>query len=304
MFASFSVFEAASPTRQVTPIWEIGLRHQFGGGLLSHFHQKDGTIAGTVRLQDTSGTKLVRGAEITLDGDRKATSDAGGHYQFSRVPAGVHSVQIAFRSTRPFFYTTPSKVSTVADSVVDFGVIYPAAQMVGYALSDAGVGLPQIGILVKGPQGEMSLTTDKAGQFFVPVAQPGEYMVSVDAERVPDGYALEDLIPVGVSVAEGEYKKVSFTLPAIRALTGVVEGYDPGKGQYVPIANATVELVELKRKTVTDGKGWYAFRNMPSGTYTLTVNDQPHGQVAFGTGPQLLRQDIRLGPDARAISQK
>ena len=304
VFASFSMFETASATRQTTPIWEAGVRHQFGGSVFSHFHDKAGTIAGTVRVQDISGTKLLRGAEITLDQDRKTTSDAGGHYQFSKVHAGVHSVQIAFKSARPFYYTTSSKVSTMADSVVDFGVLYPAAQMVGYALSDAGIGLPQIGILVKGPQGEMSLTTDKAGQFFVPVAQPGEYMVSVDAERVADGYALEDLIPVGVSVAEGEYKKVSFTLPAIRALTGVVEGYDPGKGQYVPIANATVELVELKRKTITDGKGWYAFRNLPSGTYTLTVNDQPHGQVAFGARPQLLRQDIRLSPEALAISQK
>lgn len=285
-------------------MWEAGVRHLFGGSLFSRFHERDGTIAGTVRPQDISGTTLVRGAEVTLDGDHKATSDIEGHYQFSRVPAGVHSVQIAFKSARPFYYTTPSKVSTMPDSVVNFGVIYPAAQMVGYALSDAGVGLPGIGILVKGAQGEMNLTTDKAGQFFVPVAQPGAYTVSVNAESMPDGYALEDLAPVGISVAEGEFKKVSFTLPAIRALTGVVEGYDPAMKQYAPLKNVTVSLVELKWTTVTDEKGWYSFRNMPSGTFTVTVNDQPHGQVAFSVGPQVLRRDIRLNLEALAISRK
>jgi Carboxypeptidase regulatory-like domain len=109
---------------------------------------------------------------------------------------------------------------------------------------------------------------------------------------------------LGTVQAFGAWSPAEFTLPAIRALTGVVEGYDPGKGQYVPVENATVELVELKRKTVTDGKGWYTFRNMPSGTYSVTVNDQPHGQVSFGVGPQLLRHDIRLNPEALAISRK
>ena len=208
VFASFSVFETVSPTRQVTPVWEIGLRYQFGASLFSRIHQGDGTIAGTVRLQDLSGTSFLRGAEITLDGDRKATSDSAGNYQFSKVPAGVHSVQISFKSARPFFYTTPSKVSTMSNSVVNFGVIYPAAQTVGYALSDAGIGLPEIGISVKGPQGDSNLTTDKAGQFFVPVAQPGAYTVSINAESVPDGYALENLEPVAVSIAEGEFKKI------------------------------------------------------------------------------------------------
>jgi hypothetical protein len=153
--------------------------------------------------------------------------------------------------------------------------------MVGYALSDAGIGLPGIGILVKGPQGEINLTTGKAGQFLVPVAQPGAYTVSVNAESVPDGYALDDLAPAGVSVAEGEFKKISLTLPAIRALTGVVESYDPGKGQYLPVKNAEVLLVELQRRTATDAKGWYSFRNMPAGTFTVMVNQKAQGQVWF-----------------------
>jgi hypothetical protein len=293
-----------SPVRQVTPIWEIGLRHQFGDSPFPHFHQHDGTISGTVRLQDSSGTKLVRGAEITLDGERKTASDSRGNYRFSKVKQGSHNIQIAFKSDRPFYYSTPSKLSTAADSIVDFGIVYPSAQVVGYALNDAGIGLPDIGILVKGPQGEINFTTDQSGKFFVPVAQTGGYTFRVNTETVPDGYALEDLAADSISVGEGEFKKVTFTLPAIRAVAGLVQAYDPARGEYVPLAGATIEMAELKRRTTTDPKGHYSFRNVPSGTFTILVNEQQYGQVSLGAGPQLLRQDIKLSPAALTVAQR
>ncbi|HEV3316698.1 MAG TPA: carboxypeptidase regulatory-like domain-containing protein [Candidatus Angelobacter sp.] len=304
LVTSFTVFETMSPARQVTPIWEVGLRHQFGDSPFPHFHQHDGTISGTVRLQDSTGTKLVRGAEITLDGERKTTSDSQGNYHFSKVRQGAHNIQIAFKSERPFYYSTPSKLTAAADSIVDFGIIYPSAQVVGYALNDAGVGLPDIGILVKGPQGEFNFTTDQAGKFFVPVAQTGAYIFRVNTETIPDGYALEDLVADSLSVGEGEFKKVTFRLPAIRALAGLVQAYDPAKGEYVPLVGATIEMAELKRRTTTDHNGRYSFRNMPSGVFTIWVNEQQYCQVSLGAGPQLLRQDIKLSPTALAIARR
>ncbi|HXB20182.1 MAG TPA: carboxypeptidase regulatory-like domain-containing protein [Candidatus Solibacter sp.] len=302
LITSFTMFETIAPARQVTPIWEVGLRHQFGDRPFTNFHQHDGTISGTVRLQDSSGTKLVRGAEITLDGDRKTTSDSQGNYHFSKVRQGAHNIQISFKSERPFYYSTPSKLSAVPDSIVDFGIIYPSAQVVGYVLNDAGIGLPDIGILVKGPQGELNLTTDQAGKIFVPVPQTGAYVFRVNAETVPDGYALEDLAPISISVGEGEFKKVSFNLPAIRALNGLVLAYDTAKGEYLPLAGATVEMAELKRKTTTDRDGRYSFRNVPSGTFTIRVNEQQYAQISLGAGPQLLRHNIKLGTGARAMA--
>jgi hypothetical protein len=304
LITSFTLFETIAPARRVTPTWEIGLRHQFGDSPFQHFHQHDGTISGTVELRDNSGTTPERGVEITLDGERKTTSDSQGNYQFSKVRQGVHSVQIAFKSSRSFYYATPSKVSAVADSIVNFGIIYPSAQVVGYARSDAGIGLPEIGILVQGRQGELNITTDQAGKFFVPVAETGTYMLRVNTETVPDGYALEDLAPASVSVAEGEFKKVSFTLPAIRALTGLVQGYDPVEGKYVRVVGATIEIAELNRRTTTDSDGHYLFRNMPSGVFTIRVNEQQYGQVSISAGPQVVRQDIKLSPEALASAQR
>jgi hypothetical protein len=304
LITSFTLFETVAPLRRVTPIWEIGLLHQFGDSPFQHFHQHDGIISGTVQLRDSSGTTLVRGAQITLDGELKTTSDSQGNYRFSKVRQGVHSVQIAFESSRSFYYETPSKVSAVADSIVNFGIIYPSAQVVGYALSDAGIGLPEVGILVKGPQGELNINTDQAGKFFVPVAETGTYFVRVNMETVPDGYALEDLAPASVSVAEGEFKKVSFTLPAIRALTGLVQGYDPAKGEYVRLVGATIEIAELNRRTTTDSDGRYLFRNLPSGDFTIRINEQQYCHVSISAGPQVVRQDIKLSPDALASAQR
>jgi hypothetical protein len=285
-------------------MWEIDLRRQFGDSPFPRFHQRDGIISGTVRLQDRSGTRLVRAAEIMLDGTQKTTSDSLGNYRFSKVRPGAHSVQIVFKSTRPFFYSTPSKVSAEADSIVDFGIIHPSAQVVLYALSDTGIGLPEIGLLVSGPQGELNLTTDQAGKVLLPVAQTGAYLVRVNTETVPDGYALEDLEPASISVGEGELKKVSFRLPAIRALTGLIQAYDPVKGKYVPQAGVTVEVAELKRRTMTDRDGRYSFRNMPSGVFTVRVSEHQSDQISLGDEPQLLRQDIKLNPESLALVRR
>jgi len=304
LVASFSLLDSVAPVRRLDPIWEIGLRHQFGNSPFPHVHQHNGAISGTVRLQDSSGIQLVRAVDIMLDGDKRTSSDSQGHYRFSNVRQGIHTVQIAFKSSRPFWYTTPSKVSTLVDSIVDFGVMYPAAQIIGYVLDDAGMGLSDVGVLVKGPQGELNFTTDQSGRFFVPVAQTGAYIARVNAETVPDGYALEEMQPASISVGDSESKKISFVLPAIRALSGSVQKYDPAKEAYAPLAGVTVELAELARVAITDSNGRYSFRNMPSGGFTIFVNGERYGEVQLSPAPQLLRQDIKLTPGALSVARR
>jgi hypothetical protein len=303
LITSFTLLESIAPLHRWNQIWEIGLHHQFGASPIPQWHQHMGTISGRVRLQDSSGNRPLEAAEIILDGDRRTASDSQGLYHFSSVGAGPHVVELTFKSSRTFWYSTPSKVSTAADSIADFGIIFPAAQINGYVLSDAGIGLDGIGVLVNGPQGELNFTTDQAGKFVVPLAQTGEYVVRVNAATVPDGYPLEDLQPVSVSVGEGELKKVSFTLPAIRALIGSIQTYDSAKEEYVPLVGVTVQLAELNRQTVTDSNGKYSFRDLPSGVFTILVDGQQRAQVQLGPAPQLLRQDIRLIPGAVAMTR-
>jgi hypothetical protein len=191
-----------------------------------------------------------------------------------------------------------------SDSIVNFGIIYPSAQVIGCVFDDAGMGLPGIGVLVKGPQGELNLTTDRVGKFVIPVAQLGAYFARVNAETVPDGYALEELRPVSISVEEGEFKTVSFALAAIRALTGSVREYDSAKGEYVPVAGVTVQVAELHRQTISDGSGRYLFRDLPPGVLTILVNGRQYSQIQVSAAPQLLREDIRLGSKALADARQ
>jgi hypothetical protein len=302
LVTAFTLLEEVSPMRRLNPVVEVGLRHQFGGSASERRQKANATISGTVRLQDQAGTHALRGAAITLDGDRQTTSDDHGLYRFGNVGSGPHVVEIRFESARSFWYTTPSKVTADADAVVDFGVMYPSAQIIGYAVDDAGLALPGIGMLMAGPRGKRSLITDRTGVCVVPVEEGGTYEVSVNAETVPDGYALEDLRPAAVSLGEGESKKISFTISAIRALVGSVQTYDTARETYVPVAGATVELKELKRNTTTNRAGGYVFRDMPSGTFTVIVNGQPYDEVELSVAPQVLRHDIRLPAGARAAT--
>ncbi|HEV3057572.1 MAG TPA: carboxypeptidase-like regulatory domain-containing protein [Vicinamibacterales bacterium] len=296
LVTAFSLLEQVSPMRRLNPVVEVGLRHQFGGSTSERRQRVNGTISGAVRAQDQSGTHPLRAAAITLDGDRRTTSDDQGRYRFGNVGPGSHVVQIRFESTRSFWYTTPSKVSAAADAVVDFGVMYPSAQIIGYAVDDAGLALPDIGILITGPRGKRTLVTDRTGACVVPVEAGGTYEVSVNAETVPDGYALEDLRPATVSLIDGDSKKISFTLSAIRALVGSVQTYDAARETYVPVAGATVELRELNRTSTTNRAGGYVFRDMPSGTFTVLVNGQRYDEVELSVAPQVLRHEIRLPP--------
>lgn len=304
LVTSFTLFDTIAPLSRRDVIWEIGVRHQLGDGAFWKRHARKGVISGTVRLEDASGERPVEAVEVNLDGDRRTRSDSQGHYSFRNVNHGVHSIQIAFQSVRPFWYTKPSKAKADANSIVDFGIMYPSAQLSGYVLNDGGAGLPDIGMLVKGPQGEVTITTNAAGKFVVPIAQSGTYVVRVNAETVPNGYALEELKPVNISVLDAEFKKISFTLTAIRAVTGFVRAYDSAKGNYVPVIRVPVEVPELHRQTLTDGNGRYSFRNMRSGVWRIRVNGQQYGQLQLIASPHLLRQDIDLIGTSLAIAPK
>ena len=294
LIASFTMLESIAPIHHFNPIVELSLRHEVGKSLFPHWRRPQGTISGAVRVEDSGGSRFLADVLIGLDGVRHTRTTSSGSYFFSNVEPGVHTVQIEFKSERPFWYTTPSKVSAEPDSVVSFGIVYPSAQIVGYTVDDTGGALPGIAVSIRGPQGETRLTADQTGKFVARLTQSGTYVAEVNAETVRAGYALDDLQPLTITLGDGESKKISFTLPAIRALAGKVQSYDASQGEYVAVTNAVVRLEELNRQAISDGSGRYLFRNLPAGLFTITVNGQRYDQVDVSASPQLIRKDIRL----------
>jgi hypothetical protein len=294
LIGSFTLLESVAPIHHLNPIAEISLRHDVGKSLFPRWRQPHGAIWGAVRLEDNGETRPLANVVIRLDGDRRTVTNSSGSYLFSNVELGVHTVRIEYKTERPFWYTTPSQVSADPGSAVDFGIVYPAAQIIGYVHDDTGAGLPGIGVSIRGPAGQSQVTADQAGKFVAPVTQSGTYVADVNVETVRAGYALDDLNPLSIPLSTGESKKINFTLPAIRALAGKVQSYDASRGEYVPVANAVVRLEELKRQAISDSSGRYLFRNLPRGLFTISVNGQAYDQVDVNASPQLLRKDISL----------
>ena len=111
-------------------------------------------------------------------------------------------------------------------------------------------------------------------------------MLDVSPETVRNGYALDDLKPVTVSVDDGDSKTIIFAVPTIRSLSGIAQFYVAVVRAYVPVANAVVSLTELNRQAVSDKNGRDLFRNMPVGRFTIAVNGRPYDQVEITTSPQ------------------
>lgn len=100
--------------------------------------------------------------------------------------------------------------------------------------------------------------------------------------------------------------EISFTLTAIRSLTGRVTICDTSTTQHVPAAGVTVVLRELARQSVTDEDGVYLFRNLPAGDFTLVVvyeGKEVVRRVTLPAGPAFI-QDAHIDLGAMHLGAK
>ncbi len=279
-FASLSLLRsntAGTPGWRTSPLFEISIRRQFGSAPNFIISRRWGTIRGVVFADDGAtgtyhpGGPLLSDVEVVLDDTRRIRTDHSGHYVFSRVSYGLHSVELVYHSTSPFFFTTASRVQSDADAEVNFGVGLSSARLFGFVRSDAGIGLPGVEISIsKGPQ-HFSAQTDAEGKFRVEGLYRGEYEVKLDIDSVPPGYSLAELETQRTTVEASAPGQIAFTLKAIRNISGRVTIYDRASHQQMPVPKMTVLLRELSRSSVTDENGVYLFRVLPAGHYRLIV---------------------------------
>ncbi len=279
-FASLSLLRsntAGTPGWQTSPLFEISIRRQLASAPNFIIPRRRGSIRGVVFADDGAtgtyrpGGPLLSDVEVVMDDTRRIHTDQSGHYVFSGVSYGVHSVELVYHSTSPFFFTTASRVRSDADTEVNFGIGLSSARLFGFVRSDAGIGLPGVEIGVSnGPQ-HFNAQTDAEGKFRIQGLSRGEYEVKLDPDSVPPGYLLEDLETQRTTVDASAPAQIAFTLKAIRNISGRVTIYDRASHQEVPVPRITVLLRELSLVSVTDEKGVYLFRDLAAGTYSLVV---------------------------------
>ncbi len=299
---SYSWFHYSALGRaQYSPQVEIGLRHNFSS--LPAFLAPGGhdSITGVVYVDEKMGglydphMRTLAAVEVTLDGWNRTWTDQNGCYVFSRVAKGSHTVEAHFRSQKPFWFTTPSVVRTPVNQSVDFGITFAASTLVGYVRNDAGLGLPDTEIEISGPGGKLVSHSDADGRFAASGLSPGEYELIVDANSVPPGHKLDELQPIRRRLEAGIPESVEFRIHAMRTVFGRVSNYDPGSGQYRPLAGTTVEIPELSLQATTDRLGKFVFRGLPSGSYTLSVSGYMPALrrlISIPAGPIELQEDF------------
>jgi hypothetical protein len=279
-FASLSLLRsntAGTPGWRTSPLFEISIRRQFVSAPNFIIPRRRGSIRGVVFADDGAtgtyrpGGPLLSDVEVVLDDTRRILTDQSGHYVFSGVSYGLHSVELVYRSTSPFFFTTASRVQSDADTEVNFGVGLSAARLLGSVRSDAGIGLSGVEISVSNGLQHFSAQTDAEGKFRVEGLSRGEYEVKLDTDSVPPGYSLEALETQRTTVEASAPAQIAFTLKAIRNISGRVTIYDRAHHQEIPVQQITVLLRELSRMSVTDENGVYLFRDLAAGSYNLVV---------------------------------
>ena len=288
------------------PVFSLSVRHRFSSAPTLLLPGRHGSIKGHVFRDDQSLARFdkqsgIAGVEVSLDGDRVTHTDAAGYYAFHHVPFGTHTVETKVESSEPFFHTTDSPAIAEINATVDFGINFAKGQLFGFVVNDAGVGVNGVTVELQGAGPPRTVQSDMDGKFTFRGLEPGEYVVTTQADSYPSGYALQNLQPKQVTVELSRPERVEISVRAIRAIAGKVTVYDKTLLKTVPLADVTVRLKELGVETRTGSNGVYVFRNLPAGTYTLTASygeKEVTRQVVIPAGPASMR-DIDLDAGAK-----
>jgi hypothetical protein len=99
--------------------------------------------------------------------------------------------------------------------------------------------------------------------------------------------------------------RVTFVLTPYRSVSGRARLFNRETGQYVALAGATVELQPLRRQSVTDANGQYAFRDLPPGEYTIVAKHSGRDHVvavSVPEGPAIVKDmDVAVLPASNVV---
>lgn len=268
-----------------TRVFEAGVRHSFDG--LPSFG--GGTIEGNVFADDDMTGHGAGLADITIQLDAATTThtDAAGNFAFRGVKAKPHTVT-AFLPTRDSYFTTPSRVDAGTGDRLAFGVARTPARVAGRVVSDAGT--PVAGITVTLTRGAHFLTqvTDSEGVFTF-TAAPGAWMLAVDAQSLPAGFAATEIAPRELQLLRSATVNPQMAVRAMRTISG----------QTVACASGvSIHVAPLGRRIEADRDGHFVVRDLPAGAVTLIAGAKP-SNIELPAGPAVIR-DVRL--DARCDS--
>jgi hypothetical protein len=248
----------------------------------------------------------LAGVDVVLDNVRHSRTDSSGRFRFDDVPYGRHRVEARYVSEQPTFFTTPSPAEVETGASVHFGIALARSSLRGVVLTDAGIGVSGVLVHIAAADRPTTVRTGDDGTFVAEGLAAGDYDVTIEAGSVPVGYPVDTLAPERVRVEQTAPGRVRFVLRPYRSVGGRARLFNRETGQYVALARASVELQPLRRQSVTDANGQYAFRDVPPGKYTIVAkhDGREHlAAVSVPDGPAFVKDmDLAVIPVAAVLA--
>ncbi|MBE6526548.1 MAG: hypothetical protein E7Z63_02100 [Thermoplasmata archaeon] len=216
----------------------------------------DGSVTG--KVTDTTSAP-VAGATVTLGSD-STTAAADGSYTFTDVPAGTYTFTVSASGYDDY---SVSLVVAEGDSLVKnvvMGAPVPTTSTVsGKVTGQYGAALSGVAVTL----GTLSTTTDSTGSYTFTDVAGGSYTLTAKKDGYED-YSLDIFVNEGVDTT----KNIAMTPKAAPTDVATVRGVVTGSNNE-PLPGATVTVGEFT--ATTDATGSYVIKNIPPGTYTLTI---------------------------------
>ena len=211
-----------------------------------------------------------------------ATGADGGH-TFSNLLQGLYLVQISGADAEIDFLTTALPVTALTDMTAEAnfpGTINRTASIGGTVTID-GAGMAGVMVMLSGDEGDQTRETDADGAYSFAGLRRGDYEVSITNpnEAMYNFARTSQDVALGLGQAQDD---ISFA--GTQVLMSSISGQVTVEG--AALAGVTVTLGGAGDDTHTTGDdGLYAFLNLGSGTYTVSMANPDDAAYIFDTTP-------------------
>ena len=222
----------------------------------------------------------------------ETTSRADGTYRFSNVPAGTYTLELTDYGVRQSNLT----VSGGQDLTVNLSLPVPTVPtFIADAVRGPGLPLlvgnwvrPNVPIRITPPRGAPVTVVSGSkpeygpGGFEIYATEIGTYVLEIESYRFE--------IPMN-----GQFTRLTFRQTGPAQATGVIEGTLLDH-QNRPIPDWFVHLTggAINLTATTNTQGYFAFANLPAGSYTVAVAESNISQVVANNGQERVTLALQL----------